>query len=172
MSATRPDPVTLGAERDVLRSMLDWYRAGVVEKVAGLDHESANRVFVASGTTTAGLVKHLAGVEDHWWYQVWQGVEWPDPWASAPWDEDRDWEFHSAADDSLADLVSLYEGRCAEARRIEAAAPDLDTMAAAPSGRGEIVNLRWIMLHMIEETARHLGHLDILCELADSRTGE
>ncbi len=96
-----------------------------------------------------------------------------EPWASAPWDDDPDREFHSAADDSLQTLIELYESSCERGRVLEATAEtDLDVVAARPNGRGEIVDVRWIMLHLIEETARHLGHLDILCELADDRVGE
>ncbi len=167
----RPDPVTRGDERSSLRSMLDWYRGGVVAKVQGLSPEQLSRRFVGSGTTIGGLVKHLALVEDHWWARVF-GAEEREPWASAPWDDDPDWEFHSAADDSLATLIDLYESSCERGRAIEATVPDLDVVAARPSGRGQIFDVRWIMLHLIEETARHLGHLDILCELADDRVGE
>jgi hypothetical protein len=164
----RPQPgVHTSDERAMLTGMLDWYREGVIAKVEGLDEPAARRSLVASPTTPIGIVKHLALVEDFWFVQRFSGGDPIEPWASAPWDDDPDWDFSSAKSDSLADVVDLYRSAC-ERSRATAASADLDDHVASPSLD---FTLRWLLLHMIEETARHLGHLDILRELADGVTG-
>ena len=94
----------------------------------------------------------------------------PEPWASAPWDDDRDWEFHSANEEPLADVVARYEAACARSRAAMRG-HTLDDAAVAASPGPEF-NLRFAVLHLIDETARHLGHLDIIRELLDGTTGE
>ena len=122
-----------------------------------------------SGTTIAGLLKHLALVEDSWFDDT---LPRQSPKASrgrrAPWDDDRDWEFHSAVDDSVDELVALYEQACDRSRAAAAGQP-LDAAAANTS---RPFNLRFAYVHLIEETARHLGHIDILREYLDGTTGE
>jgi len=163
------DGVYTAGERHGLEAMLDWHRAGVVAKVAGISQLHAAAKLLPSGTTIAGLVKHLALVEDSWFENRFAGNPDPEPWAAAPWDDDRDWEFHSAPDEPIADSVALYEAACERSRRVSAA-HELDDMAARDNGRP--FNLRFVYLHMIEETARHLGHLDILREQLDGTVGE
>ncbi|MCW2615504.1 MAG: DinB family protein [Frankiales bacterium] len=162
-------PIHAADERAMLAGRLDWYRAGVVAKVAGLAQEHATRSPLRSGTTPAGLVKHLALVEDSWFTHGLAQQPEPQPWAGAPFDDDPDWEFHSAADEPLAETVALYETACARSREV-ASVHDLGH--SATNARGRVFTLRWVLLHLVEETARHLGHLDVLCELADGRTGE
>ncbi|MEM8902968.1 MAG: DinB family protein [Actinomycetota bacterium] len=165
----RRDP-TATDEATMLAEYLDWYRAGVVEKVTGLDHDQLHRELLPSGTTIGGLVKHLAGVEDYWFQCVLRGLAEVEPWSSAPWDDDPDWDFHSAADHSPDELVALYVASCDRSR---AATVGLAPDHPAAQERDDLhPNLRWIMVHMIEETARHLGHLDVLRELTDGATGE
>lgn len=154
----------------MLAEYLDWYRAGVVEKVSGLDREQLHRELVPSGTTIGGLVKHLAGVEDYWFQWNFLGIDELEPWSSAPWDDDPDWDFHSAAEDTPEQLIALYVAAC-ERSRAACAGVDLSTPAAQE--REDLhPDLRWILVHMLEETARHLGHLDVLRELTDGVTGE
>jgi uncharacterized damage-inducible protein DinB len=150
--------------------VLEWYRAGVVAKVSGASAEVATTSPVVSGVTIAGLVNHLALVEDDWFEHRFAGHPEPEPWASAPWDEDRDWEFHTAIHEPLADVIARYEEACARSRRAIEGQP-LDALAANPR-EGYAFNLRFVLVHMIEETARHLGHLDILRELLDGSVGE
>lgn len=156
-------------ERAVLTATLDWYRAGVLGKVAGLAPEHASATPLRSDTSIAGIVKHLALVEDSWFEARFEGRPEPEPWASVDWDADSDWEFHSAIDEPLADSVALYEVACSRSRAVTAA-HQLDDIAADTSR--QVFNLRWMLVHLIEETARHLGHLDILRELLDGTTGE
>ena len=162
-------PVRTGSEREMLEAMLDWYRDGVLAKVEGLSDERATAEAVRSGTTIAGLVKHLAVVEDSWFTERFAGAAMPEPWASADWDADRDWEFTTARDEPLSVAVGLYRAACERSRAVARGAA-LDDRCAVDTPRP--FNLRWVLVHLLEETARHLGHLDILRELADGRTGE
>ncbi|MCU1498310.1 MAG: hypothetical protein JWM47_2263 [Acidimicrobiales bacterium] len=156
-------------ERAMLEGMLEWYRTGVLTKLDGISLAALRAAPVRSGTTIAGLVKHLALVEDFWFHVRFAGGEEPEPWASAPFDDDPDWEFHTAAEDSVADLVAQYRTSCERSRQAIAGRSLDDTGADASRGP---FTLRYAVLHLIEETARHLGHLDILRELQDATSGE
>lgn len=166
----RPMPPFHAADdRTMLPAMLDWYREGVLLKVRGMRQDDAVASPVPSNTTAIGLVKHLALVEDAWVTQRLAGQPMPEPWASAPFDDDPDWEFSSAPSDRLEDVVALYGQACARSRQV---ADDLPLDHVATDERGRLINLRFVLLHLVEETARHLGHLDLLRELADGTTGE
>jgi uncharacterized damage-inducible protein DinB len=157
----------LGGEREQLNGFLDFLRATVVQKAAGLSDEQARQPLVASElTAVAPLLSHLRYVEHYWFAVVFDGQT--DPWAERL-KVDRDAEFRLGLDAPLSTLVADYEAECEQSRRI-AAARDLD--ATATTARGEPVNLRWVLIHMIEETGRHAGHLDLLRESIDGRTGE
>ncbi len=91
------------------------------------------------------------------------------PWRSAPWDEDRDWEFTTGAQEPIEDSIALYRAAI-DRSRATVAGRGLDDLAAAGGDRP--FNLRFVLFHMVEETARHLGHLDVLRELLDGTTGE
>ena len=124
----------------------------------------------ATDLTVGGVVKHLAWVEDLWFRAKLLGVDLPEPWASAPLSDDRDWPFHSAQFDSVDYLVALYSAACERSRVVATRFDSLDAVAAVPSfGKGP-VNLRWILIHMIDETACHVGHLDLLRDAIDLRT--
>ncbi len=167
----RPDTtVRLGDERDTLLSVLDWYRAGVVAKASSTSQRVATTSPVASGSTIAGIVNHLALVEDDWFDHRFAGNPEREPWASAPWDVDRDWEFHVANEQPLEEVIARYEAACARSRQATEGRQLDDVAAAAHPGRE--FNLRFVITHLIEETARHLGHMDILRELLDGTTGE
>lgn len=155
-------------ERQMLENMLEWYREAVFRKVDGIDARVARTSPLRSGTTVAGLVKHLALVEDSWFHVRFAGGAEPDPWASAPWEDDNDWEFHSAVDDDLADVVELYRAAC-DRSRAAAAGRGLDELSVDADRQ---LALRFAFVHLIEETARHLGHMDILREYLDGSTGE
>lgn len=163
---TSPDPplapdeqVAAGGEREVLETFLDLYRAIVVRKVAGLSAEAARRRLVPSSTTIAGLVRHLASVEREWF----GGVLAERPVAGAAGDG---WNVDDVTD--VETLVADYERACAESRRVAARFALDDTVPMPRLGR---VSLRWIYVHLIEETARHAGHADILREQLDGATG-
>jgi hypothetical protein len=169
----RIDPDLQADERTALIEFLDYHRATFLSRIDGLDHEQLNRRLPPSALTLASLTKHLALVEDSWFHEDFLGVPLPEPWLSAPFDDDPDWELHSAVDNEPADLAALYEAACERSRTIVASAPSLDTLSARISEReGKAFSLRWIMLHMIEETARHNGHADFLREAIDGLVGE
>jgi uncharacterized damage-inducible protein DinB len=172
----RIDPHETGDELTLLTQYLDYHRATLVQKVSGLDRQQLRATVGASELTLAGLVKHLALVEDTWFTVRLIGSPAPEPWASAPWDDDQDWEFHSAVDDEPADLLALYAAACDRSRAATtevAASGGLDALSARTGGHGRgHINLRWILLHMLEETARHNGHADLIRESIDGVTGE
>jgi hypothetical protein len=153
-----------GGERELLEGFLDWYRAAVLRTADGLGIEALERRLVPSATTMAGVVRHLAYVEMWWFQAVLHDREIDFPWT----DEDPDAEFRPRAGETPDDLRALYEKACAQSRDAIAGL-DLDHRSA---GQGRDRSLRWILLHMVEETARHAGHLDILRELTDGSVGE
>jgi uncharacterized damage-inducible protein DinB len=157
----------LGGEREQLTDFLDFNRGTVVMKATGLTDEQARRSLVPSElTTVAGLVAHLTLVEQYWFGQVLDDQE-------DPWEEqlkvDRDAEFRAALTIPLDQLIAEYEAECQRSRDVVA---KLDLDATGTTAKGQPVNLRWVLIHMIEETGRHAGHLDLLRELLDGSTGE
>lgn len=160
--------VRTGDESEMLTTMLDWYRDGVAGKLTGLDQAAASRRLVASDTTIAGLVYHLTLVEDSWFHQRFAGNDLGEPWAGVDWDATPNWEFENAHRLTIDELRAGYEAACERSRR---ATHDrsLDDLSASTD---RAFTLRWALVHMLEETARHLGHLDILRELTDGVTGE
>jgi|ERR1700722_13667583 hypothetical protein len=170
MTTNAPDPplapdelVSAGDERQVLEAFLDLYREIIRRKVAGVSEEQLRRRLVPSATTLAGLIKHLTGVEREW-FQLGLARRAADEAGGVA--ADGGWAVGEAetGDGLLADYV-----RACEASREIAAGFGLDDTAPHPRlGR---VSLRWVYVHLIEETARHAGHADILREQTDGATG-
>jgi hypothetical protein len=163
-TVARSRPIDHGPEREMLESMLDFYRATVVTKVSGLTDAQAFTTAVPPSTLTpATVVKHLAGTERFWFSIDFAGLDVTWPWT----DDDLHGNFRIDPGDSLATIVADYVEECASSRR---AIADFDLDDAA---RGEDMDftLRFAMLHMIEETARHCGHLDLLREATDGAVG-
>lgn len=168
---TRSDPATTADEHTTLVQFLDYQRATLLLKAEGLDREQLNQPLPTASLTLAGLLKHLAFVEDSWIQKVLLGRPLPEPWAGAPFDSDEDWDFHSAPDDDPDTLRELYLAACERTRAgIEGVA--LDAVSLGHSRSGEQFSLRWILVHLIEETARHCGHADLLREAIDGAVGE
>jgi uncharacterized damage-inducible protein DinB len=171
----RTDPPVAGDEVATLRGFLNFHRDTMRLKSAGLDHDQLNRTLAPSTMTLAGLLKHLAVVESSWFAEYVSGQEMMAPFDSAPWDDDRDWEWHTAPDDSPEELRRLFDDAVARSEEITDAAlaqDGLDTLTVKADRRGERFSLRWILIHMIEEYARHNGHADLLRESIDGATGE
>ncbi len=170
---SRIDPEVRADELTTIVQFLDYHRATMEGRAAGLDARQLAQTLPPSDLTIGSLVKHLALVEDNWFQEVMLGRPLPEPWASAPLDEDRDWDLHSAADDEPADLLRLYRAACDRSRAAVLEVGDLDAPSVNESRRGEgPFSLRWILLHLIEETARHNGHADLIRESIDGLTGE
>ncbi len=169
----RTDPDLRADERTSLTQFLDFHRATLISRIEGLTIEQLAVTRPPSALTLAGLIKHLALVEDSWFVDRMAGRPLPEPWRSAPFDDDEDWDFHSATDDSPEELLALYRAACDRSRAVVAEYDDLDALSVVPSRGDEgLFSLRWILLHMIEETARHNGHADLLRESIDGLTGE
>jgi uncharacterized damage-inducible protein DinB len=172
---TRIDPDLAADELTSLSQFLDFHRATLVDKVSGLSNEQlSTRAVPTSAITLGGMVKHLALVEDDWFQIKLLGRTELEPWASAPFDVDPDWDWHSAAGDAAEDLLDLYATACARSRTaVQEVGGDLTTLSRAVDRHtGEKFSLRWIMIHMIEETARHNGHVDLIREAIDGTTGD
>ena len=167
----RRDPDSAADERTTLTQFLDYQRDTLLLKTNGLTGEQLGRRLSPSALTLGGLLKHLALVEDIWIQQRFLGLPQSEPWASAPWAEDPDWEFHSAERDDPEQLRALYRAAC-ERSRLAVAAADLDDRSVAVDREGAHRSLRWILVHLIEETARHNGHADLLREAVDGTVGE
>jgi uncharacterized damage-inducible protein DinB len=170
MSSSAPVPplapdelVSTGQDRQVLETFLDLYRDIMKRKLAGLSDQQIRQRHVPSATTLGGLVKHLAAVEREWFQVVLAGGSAPDMDA-AP--QDDGWTL--SRDDTAESLLAGYERACAASRRV-ASGFSLDEYVPHP--RMGQVSLRWIYVHMIEESARHAGHADILREQTDGATG-
>ena len=175
---TRIDPPYAGSEAETLLAFLDYHRETLRMKSDGLDAAQLDQRLEPSTLTLGGLLKHLAYVEDSWINQVFADNPPPEPWASVDWKADRDWELHSAADDTPEQLRSLYDESVATSDRIlhetlahPSALEQLSrrTFRKDPSRRH---NLRWILVHLIEEYARHNGHADLIRESIDGQVGE
>jgi uncharacterized damage-inducible protein DinB len=171
----RVDPPLRGDEAETLVAYLDYHRDTLRRKVAGLDREQLGRTFGPSTMTLGGLVKHLTLVEDSWFSVVLKGNPYAEPWDAVDWDGDPDWEWRTGATDGPEALLAEYD---ATVDRVSAIVGDviatdgLDALSAKQSRRGEgAFSLRWILLHMIEEYARHNGHADLLRESIDGEVG-
>ncbi|RSM69087.1 mini-circle protein [Amycolatopsis sp. WAC 01375] len=163
----RPEPPLTGDERTQLNGFLDFLRATVVWKCSGLTDEQARRPLVPSElTTVAGLLGHLTLVEQYWFTVVLKGQE--DVWKEAL-EVDPDAEFRVAMQTPIDQLIAAYEAECERSRKV-VAGMGLDDVVPFRDDRQ--VNVRFVVAHMIEETGRHAGHLDLLRELTDGLTGE
>ncbi len=171
----RPEPPIAGDETETLLGYLDYQRATLAWKCAGLDSAGLNATVGVSTMTLGGLLKHMALVESDWFSRVLHAREEQPPWNAVDWDADRDWEWRTAADDFPDELRALWQDAVVESRALVAlalASGGLDQLAQRPWPDGRAPSLRWILCHMIEEYARHNGHADLLRESIDGETGE
>ena len=168
----RQDPPATGGELEQLTGFLDYQRETVLWKAEGLDAAQLRQPLPPSSLTLAGLLNHLALVEDSWFRVRFAGEPENERWTGVDWDADPDYEFRTAADDEPDDLRRRYEEACAHSREIVAGAESLDQASVQARGNGAHFDLRWAMLHLIEETARHVGHADLIRESIDGVTGE
>ena len=162
---TRENPPTDLDERETLIAFIDSYRDAMVIKLDGLDREQVSRRVVPSRTTLLGLVKHLILVEEWWFGCVLAGG--PEPYED-PNDPDSEWLITD--DDDPRQVVADYRAACARSNRIARGVATLDVHGPGPQRPEKTA--RWILVHMVDETARHVGHADIIRELIDGRIGE
>lgn len=155
-------PATPTDERAILTAFLDWDRAVVENKARGLDHDGATRHATPSGLTVLGVLAHLTVVEARWFRHHLRGD------LDVPPSEGS---FAVAADLTVDDAIAAYHAEC-ERSRATTAELSLDAVGAIPQRHVGTVTLRYVLAHMIDETARHLGHLDVLRELTDGQLGD
>ena len=153
----RKPPRLAGTERETLLALLQYQRDSLIRKVDGVDEEAARRSPVGSGTTLLWLLKHLAQAEIRWIVIRFAGLD-----AALPADTVQ-------PGDTVASVIASYRAACAQADAVARTA-GLDEPCRGDDS-GEPVNLRWVLAHLLEETARHAGHADILRELIDGSTG-
>lgn len=168
----RIDPNPTGGEADLLAQYLDFQRETVLLKTAGLSREQLAQASAPSTLTLGGLLNHLALVEDTWMQVRFLGLPDREPWASVDWDADPDWEFRTAAQLQPDELRDRYRQACERSRAAAAGASGLDQLAVERRRDGSQFSLRWVLFHLLEETARHAGHADLLREAVDGTVGE
>jgi hypothetical protein len=162
MAWPEPHPDLSADERTTLTQFLDHWRARTIAKLSALtDAEATARPLPATELSVAGIVSHLAFVEDRWFHHRLAGRPLPDPWT----------EHHlrdpAASMDpggrSTTDVIALYDQACERSRAVTAALA-LDDLAPTPSFGVGPVSLRWVLVHLLDETACHAGHLDLLSD--------
>jgi uncharacterized damage-inducible protein DinB len=171
----RPEPPVAAGELETLLGFLEFHRATLEWKTRGLNAEQLRETVGSSSMTLGGLLKHLAFVEDYWFSHRLHGREKAENWASVDWAADPDWEWNSAREDSPDELRELWSEACERSRadvQSVMVSTGLDTLCVRPWPNGESPSLRWVLVHMVEEYARHNGHADLLREAIDGQRGE
>jgi uncharacterized damage-inducible protein DinB len=161
-----------GSEQDLLQQYLDQQRETVLRKAEGLSQAQLAQPLPPSTLTLGGLLHHLALVEETWLEVRFLGLPEREPWAGLDWDADPDWEFRTAAGQDPDGLRRRYQEACERSRDVVAGASGLDQLSVLARRDGRHFSLRWVLLHLIEETARHAGHADLLREAVDGSVGE
>jgi uncharacterized damage-inducible protein DinB len=171
----RPHPPQNASEIASVLGFLEHQRATLEWKCVGLDSDGLSASAAATTMTLGGLLKHMAYVEDSW-FSVWlPGNKKAAPWDEVDWQADQDWDWNSAKDDTPQQLFTLWSHAVDRSRSLVDQAIDeggLDGSAKRTWPDGTSPSLRWVLLHMIEEYARHNGHADLLRESVDGETGE
>lgn len=167
-AADRPAPPLVAGEQETLEGFLEFLRATLQWKVTGLSDDQASRRLVGSATTVTGMLRHLADTERYWFREILGGVPPEDVgyrWSDGH-DTEREWALAAGA--SLQEALGDYRSAIEQSR---AQLSGREPAEELPGGT-EVRTVRWVLTHMVEETARHAGQLDILVELLDGRTGE
>jgi uncharacterized damage-inducible protein DinB len=162
---TRRERPAAGPDEELLEAFLDFQRDTLLWKVSRLTDDQLRKVWTPSGLSLLGLVKHLAYVERNWFQNRFLTRDLPVAWSEA----DPDGDFRIEPHESGASIIAFYREQVAESKRIVAEAASLDTIA---QHLRRPHSLRRILVHMIEETARHNGHADFMREMTDGQTGE
>ena len=171
----RPEPPLAGDETETLLGFLDFQRATLDWKCSGLDADGLRATTAASSMTLGGMLKHLAYVEDSWFNRMLHERTPHPPWDTVDWKADRDWDWHSAAEDTPEQLMALWQDAVVRSRAAVAEAlanGGLDQLAHRKWPDGRAPSLRRIMIDLIEEYARHVGHADLIRESVDGLVGE
>ena len=168
----RIEPEPDGSELTLMVQYLDYQRETVLAKTEGLSQAQIVEKHPPSALTLAGLLYHLALVEESWMEVRFSGLPEREPLGGVDWEADPDWEFRTAEGVPPENLRDRYRAACERSRLVVSGAADLDQMSVETLRDGRRFSLRWVMLHLIEETARHAGHADVLREAIDGVLGE
>ena len=168
----RPEIPLAGDETQTLLGFLDYQRATMAWKCSGLNDAQMFAGLPPTSMTLGGMLKHLARVEDYWFSEVVAEGETPEPWTTMPWAA----EWQNARSHTGQELRQLWAERVEVSRRVvavrlEAGQTALDATHPAWGGQGR-PSLRWVLVHLIEEYARHNGHADLIRESIDGAMGE
>ncbi len=154
-----------GAEKESLHASLNRHREVVLWKIEGLDDEQLRRPMTPSGTSLLGLVKHLGAVEYGWFCTTFGRQTERLPFS----DEDPEADLRVTPDESSEHILAFYARARAAADQVIV---ELDLEDRGTAWFGSDVTLRWVLIHLVEETARHTGHLDVIRELIDGAVGD
>jgi uncharacterized damage-inducible protein DinB len=168
----RIDPDPGASELSLLSQYLDFQRETVLSKTDGLTQEQLAQRHPPSDLTLAGILYHLALVDENWLEVRFGGLADREPWAGVDWDADPNWEFRTATTLEPEPLRNRYREACERSRLVVSAATGPDQLSVKAFDDGRHFSLRWVLLHLIEETARHAGHADLLREAIDGTVGE
>ncbi|RZU61216.1 DinB family protein [Zhihengliuella halotolerans] len=167
-----PDPPYDAGEREMLLNFIEFYRAIMLRKAEGLTRDELARTVEPSTMSLIGMIKHLAYVEHEWFTHRLEGRPMDAPWANVDWDSDNDWDWNSAAADTWEDVATLYLREVDHSRDIMGRHNDLEAPLAVTTKDGRPISLRWMLVHLVEEYARHAGHADLLREAIDGSVGD
>ena len=170
-----PEPPIAGDETATLLGSLDRQRATLAWKTGGLDAAGLRATLGPSSVTLGGLLKHLALVEDLYFSLKLMGRSPGPPWDAVDWDAHPGWDWRSAAEDTPEQLYTLWREAVARSRATVAEAladGGLEQLARGDWPDGQVPSLRRILIDLIEEYARHVGHADLIRESVDGLTGE
>ena len=152
----------------MLDGWLEFHRATLEMKCDGLSADQLRqRAVPPSSLSLLGLIRHMTDVERHWFRNTLHGEDAPDLYST---EDDRDGDFDHIEDADPVETFAAWHAELDHSRQLLAAVPSLDEIGARPR-RGQPVSVRWIVMHMIEEYARHNGHADFLRERIDGSVG-
>lgn len=154
-------------EPTTLIAFVEFFRAVLLDRARDLSFEQLQIALPPSSLTLSRLIGHMALVEYVWFRERLDGEDLPEPYASLDWDADVDAEMTLAQTWSVEELLQRFNASVAESRVRLEATTSLDQLSAQPNDSGEHWNVRWILVHMIEEYARHCGHADLIRESID-----
>src|SRR5215475_9010359 len=167
MTVERAEPPLVAEERTMLEAWLEFHRGTLAVKCAGLtDGQLRERAVPPASLSLLGLVRHMAEGEHQWFTMVLGGEQIRYPYYT---EDNPDADFDDVDSADVAEAFETWRSECAQARKRAAAAPSLDVTA---THRGREFSLRWIMIHLNEESPRHNGHADLLRERIDGTVGD
>jgi dienelactone hydrolase/uncharacterized damage-inducible protein DinB len=169
---SREEPDTQEGELETLEAYLQLQRQTILAKTAGLDREGMAWRLPTSNLSLGGLVYHLALTEESWMEVRFAGRQLPEPWRGVDFGTDPEWEFRKGGELDPEKLRQRYREAGQRTRRVVAEAGEPDHLSSMTAHSGRPLSLLWVLLHLIEETARHVGHADLIREALDGSTGE